>query len=191
MSKSLGNFITVQGFLDKFKNPDLLKLLFLSTHYSHPVDYTEEKIQEAKQSLERITILLEKINKQASGKGSAKEIDELKNKFIEAMDDDFNTPQALACIFELVNILNKNIENSDFVAQGKNLLLELSGILGLQYKNAASESISAEERALIDKRNQAKKERNFAEADKLRKELEAKGIILEDTKDGTTWRKKL
>ncbi|MFA5063025.1 MAG: cysteine--tRNA ligase [Candidatus Omnitrophota bacterium] len=191
MAKSLGNFITVQGFLDKYKNPDLLKLLFLSTHYSHPVDYTEEKIQEARQALERITILLEKISKQVSVKGSAKEINELKNKFIEAMDDDFNTPQALACIFELVNILNKNIENLEFIAQGKNSLLELSEILGLQWKNTASESISAEEKALIDKRNLAKRERNFSEADKLRKELEAKGIILEDTKSGTTWRRKL
>ncbi|MFH0855540.1 MAG: cysteine--tRNA ligase [Candidatus Omnitrophota bacterium] len=194
MAKSLGNFITVRGFLDKYKNPDLLKLLFLSTHYSHPVDYTDEKIREAGQALGRITILLEKLGKQGPGdktKSVAKDIDEPRNKFIEAMDDDFNTPQALACIFELVNILNKNIENPGFTVQGRNLLLELSGILGLQWKNAGNESISPQEKALIDKRNLAKIERNFAEADKLRKELEARGVILEDTKDGTTWRRKL
>ncbi|MDD5568050.1 MAG: cysteine--tRNA ligase [Candidatus Omnitrophica bacterium] len=192
MAKSLGNFITVQGFLDKYKNPDLLKLLFLSTHYSHPVDYTEEKIQEARQSLERISILLERIasRKLKAASKAVKEIDEIKNKFIGVMDDDFNTPQALACVFELVNLVNKNIDNDEFVSSGKSLLLELAGILGLRLEKSQGE-LAAEEKALINRRNAAKKERNFTEADKLRKELEALGIILEDTKDGTSWRRKL
>jgi len=195
MAKSLGNFVTVNSFLEKYKNADLLKLLFLSTHYAHPVDYTDEKIQEAKQALERIMILLEKIDMQKTEdrrQKTEKKIDEMKNKFIEAMDDDFNMPQALAVIFELVNILNKNIGDADFIGQGKGLLLKLSGILGLQWKIDNEKSLSAEEKALIDKRNLAKKERNFTEADKIRKQLEAKGIILEDTKAGTTtWRRKL
>ncbi|MBU0503896.1 MAG: cysteine--tRNA ligase [Candidatus Omnitrophica bacterium] len=194
MAKSLGNFITVQDFLDKHKNTNLLKLLFLSTHYSHPVDYTEEKIKEAEQAVERISILLGKIDKCGVGCkawGLNRELSGLENKFIEAMDDDFNMPQALACIFELVNTLNKNIEDYDFVCQGKDLLFELSGILGLEWKKTSEDkSLSAEEKALIDKRNTAKKERNFAEADKIRKDLEAKGIILEDTKDGTVWRRR-
>lgn len=195
MAKSLGNFITVQDFLDKHKNANLLKLIFLSTHYSHPVDYTEDKIREAEQAVQRISILLGKIDKCGAGckmRGLSRELSGLKNKFMEAMDDDFNMPQALASVFELVNVLNKNIEDSDFVCQGKGLLIELSGILGLEWKKASDDkSITAEEKALIDKRNSAKKERNFAEADRIRKDLEAKGIILEDTKDGTIWRRKL
>jgi len=191
MAKSLGNFITVQDFLGKYKDADLLKLLFLSTHYSHPVDYTEEKIQEAKQALEKITILLEKIGDNKSClKIKNSGIGVLKNKFMEAMDDDFNTPQALASIFELVNAMNKNINDSGFVCEGKALLFELSQILGLRCDKPGDKGISGEEQVLINKRNAAKKQRNFAEADKIRKELEAKGIILEDTKDGTTWRRK-
>lgn len=192
MSKSLGNFVTVNSFLEKYKNADLLKLLFLATHYSHPVDYTDDKIQEAKQALERIVILLEKTDdKKPCSKAKDTGLAALKNKFMEAMDDDFNSPQALASIFELANAMNKNINDSVFICEAKALLLELSGILGLQWDKTSDKDISKEEQSLINKRNEAKKQRNFAEADKIRKELEEKGIILEDTKDGTTWRRKL
>lgn len=117
MAKSLGNFVTVKKFLDKHKNADLLKLLFLSTHYAHPVDYTDEKIQEAKQAYESIIILLEKINRLGVldvelGGENRQEIGGVRDRFIEAMDDDFNTPLALAAIFDLVNIANKNIDKN-------------------------------------------------------------------------------
>jgi len=192
MSKSLGNFVTVNSFLEKYKNADLLKLLFLATHYSHPVDYTDDKIQEAKQALERIVILLEKTDdKKPCSKAKDTGLAALKNKFMEAMDDDFNSPQALASIFELANAMNKNINDSVFICEAKALLFELSQILGLQWDKPGDKGISKEEQSLINKRNEAKKQRNFAEADKLRQELEAKGIILEDTKDGTTWRRRL
>jgi len=193
MSKSLGNFITVKDFLNKYKNGDLLKLLFLSTHYSHPVDYTDGKIQEAKQAYEKITILLEKLS---NVKVLLKMPDNdlvvgIKYKFMEAMDDDFNTPQALASIFELISAMNKNIYTDNFICQAKGLLLELGGILGLQLYKIGVKSLSEEELSLINRRNDAKRACNFPEADKIRKELEVKGIILEDTKDGTTWRRKL
>ncbi|MDD2927508.1 MAG: cysteine--tRNA ligase [Candidatus Omnitrophica bacterium] len=192
MAKSLGNFVTVKSFLDKYKNADLLKLLFLSTHYAHPVDYTNEKIQEARQALEKITILLDKItNKNPCSKIKNAELSALKNKFMAAMDDDFNMPQAQAAIFELVNAMNKNINDPGFICEGKALLFELSGVLGLQCDKPGDKDISKEEQALINRRNDAKKQRNFSEADKIRQELEAKGIILEDTKDGTIWRRKL
>jgi cysteinyl-tRNA synthetase len=111
MAKSLGNFVTIKDFIAKHKDADLLKLFFLSAHYSHPIDYTEEKIEEAKQALERITILLTKTEQGVAGKrnNAFKGIEELKNKFIEAMDDDFNTPQALAAIFVLCQEYNKRI----------------------------------------------------------------------------------
>lgn len=197
MSKSLGNFITIKDFIAKYHDADLLKLFFLSAHYSHPIDYTEEKIEESKQALERILTLLKKIDKKGIKakriNKKKKEIEEVRNKFIQAMDDDFNTPQGLAAIFELVNLANKNIEDSNFVSEAKKLLSELSGIFGLSLKKKnISEDISSSIKLLIEKRNIARKKGDFSESDRIRKELEEKGIILEDTKDGKTiWRRKI
>jgi cysteinyl-tRNA synthetase len=211
MSKSLGNFVTIKSFLEKHRHPELLKLFFLSAHYSHPIDYSEEKIREAREALERIVILLDKIGHQVTGtpghkdtgipghQDTSKEVERIKVKFIEAMDDDFNTPQALASLFELVTLINKNIDNTDFVAAAYALLIELTGVLGLQVKSveaSAGGTVSGLDTAvvetMIDQRRDAKKNKNFSEADRIRKELEAVGIILEDNKDGTTsWRRKL
>ncbi len=200
MAKSLGNFITVQGFLDKHKNADLLKLLFLSTHYSHPVDYTEDKIQEARQALERISILWGKIGatgKKFTGKIPSELVD-VKNKFIAAMDDDFNTSQGLAAIFELVSITNKNLDNQDFVSAARDMLLELRELFGLSI-SASVEVDTLHLRAhlhnvevLIEEREAARKKKDFKKSDELRKEIEDLGFIIEDTKEGkTTWRRKL
>ena len=191
MAKSLGNFVTVSSFLEQYKNADLLKLLFLSTHYAHPVDYTDEKVREARQALERILILVDKIGavSRAASK-DIREIEELKNKFIAAMDDDFNTPQALAAIFELVNIANKNIGDASFARGCAKVLRELTDIFGLSLEQKA-ESADAGVEALIAQRNAARKNKDFKRSDQIREELEAQGIILEDTKDSTTWRRKL
>ncbi|MDD5129211.1 MAG: cysteine--tRNA ligase [Candidatus Omnitrophica bacterium] len=195
MSKSLGNFITVKDFLDKYKNADLLKLLFLSTHYSHPVDYTDEKIREARQALERISILRDKLDKPSTGNQVVKvpkELEDIKDKFTKAMDDDFNTPQALAAIFDLVNIANKNINDPDFSCHSGLILKELADIFGLSLeKETGSKELQVDVNTLIAQRNEARKKKDFQRSDEIRKELEAKGIILEDTKDGTTWRRKL
>jgi cysteinyl-tRNA synthetase len=205
MSKSLGNFVTIKDFLGQHRLPELLKLFFLSAHYSHPIDYNEEKIREAKEALERVVILLNKIGHKDKDKstrapehqGTSKEVEKIRVKFIEAMDDDFNTPQALACLFELVTLTNKNIDNAGFVAAAHAALIEFTGVLGLQMKSveageAANGLDAAAVERLIGQRRDAKKGRNFAEADRIRKELEAAGIILEDSKDGTTnWRRKL
>jgi len=195
MSKSLGNFVTISDFIAKYKNADLLKLFFLSAHYSHPIDYSEEKIEEAKRALERITILLNKIGTKVQRyKGAAgefKESEEVKNKFIEAMDDDFNTPQALACLFELISITNKHIEDLDFVFSAKDTLKEFLGILGLFFKESVSEKSEIWIEEAMAQRTQLKKEKKYKEADEIRKRLEGKGIILEDTKEGIVWRRKL
>ena len=200
MSKSLGNFITVKDFLDKHKNADLLKLLFLSTHYSHPVDYTDEKIQEARQALDRISILWGKISQLGEEKFTGKipeELKAVKNKFISAMDDDFNTPQGLAAIFELVSIANKNIDHQEFVSASREILSELSMLFGLNVGSSVKLDAlvlslgSPDVEVLIQARNEARKNKDFKKSDEIRKELEAMGIILEDTKDGTTWRRKL
>ena len=206
MSKSLGNFVTIKDFMTKYKNADLLKVFFLSAHYSHPVDYTEEKIEEARKALERIVILKEKLG--VSGPESSsrcqqpgklkecqgvKEVEDIKSRFIAAMDDDFNTPQALACVFELVNAANKNIEDTGFCAVAKTALMEFLKILGISLSQGKSvgDVSDTEVETKIQERNNARKNKDFALSDKIRKELEGIGVILEDMKDGTTWRRKL
>ncbi|MDD4899969.1 MAG: cysteine--tRNA ligase [Candidatus Omnitrophica bacterium] len=192
MSKSLGNFVTIKDFIAKYKNADFLKLFFLSAHYAHPIDFTEEKITEAKKAYERIDILMRKAD---SGQAkSFKEIEEAKGKFIEAMDDDFNTPQALAVVFELVNLANKNIADNEFTLAAKQAIKELASLLGLSLnaQSGASEVSETEVLEKISQRQDARKNKDFALSDKIRQDLEAKGVILEDTKDGkTTWRRKL
>jgi cysteinyl-tRNA synthetase len=193
MSKSLGNFVTIKDFLTKYKNADLLKLFFLSAHYSHPMDFTEDKIEEAKKALERISILMDKVGVRVSKGKDIKEVEEIKERFLAAMDDDFNTPQALACVFDLVNAANKNIEDADFSSAAAIALREMLDILGIKLTQVASiGAISDSEiQSKINERNQARKNKDFALSDKIRKELEEKGVILEDSKEGTSWRRKI
>jgi cysteinyl-tRNA synthetase len=200
--------------MDAYKDVDLLKLFFLSAHYSHPIDYNEKVVDKTDRELDRICILMGEIEGRILGKNlrakaeANKDIIELKNKFIAAMDDDFNTPQALAVLHNLVTITNKNIEDLGFVLEAKNLLVELVNILGLnlnrKYAIVKPETlrvsarvqtptiiaVSADIIELVNKRNLARENGDFKQADKIRKELEDKGIILEDTKEGTKIRKK-
>ena len=197
MSKSLGNFITIRDFINKYNNANLLKMFFLSAHYSHPIDYTQEKIEEARGALERIAILFKKIrdlNIKSEDLKSINEIEVIRNKFISCMDDDFNTPEALACIFELVTLANKNITNTEFIYTAGKFLEELLGLLGVSLnKTVKLGDLTDEEiRSLINDRNKARKNKDFILADKIRKDLESKGVILEDIKDkGTSWRRKI
>ena len=197
MAKSSGNFVTIKDFIARYHNADILKLFFLSAHYAHPVDYNDSKIEETKQALERILILMDKIegkvtsNKSQVTSENVKEVGEIKNSFIEAMDDDFNTPQALACIFELVNISNKNIDDKDFIYNAKLTIEELLGIFGIVLKEG-KEILDLEIKAMIAERERARKNKDYTLSDRIRKELEEKGIILEDAEGGkTTWRRKL
>jgi cysteinyl-tRNA synthetase len=199
MAKSLGNFVSVKDLVKRYDNPNILKIFFLSAHYGSPIDFTWEKMEEAKQALERIMILTEKINKRLSAVScqlsnkKISEIENIKNRFIEAMDDDFNTSMALASIFELVNIANKNIDDLDFIFEVDNLLFELTAVSGLDLKKRkmASKDLPARVTVLIKERNEARQRGDFKKADKIRKDLEQNGIILEDTKEGTVWRRKI
>ncbi|MFA5311305.1 MAG: cysteine--tRNA ligase [Candidatus Omnitrophota bacterium] len=197
MSKSSGNFITIRNFLIKHKDPDLLKLFFLAAHYSHPIDYTEGKIEEARAAKERILIFMNKAAQAKAGfsifyRGCG-ELKKLKLKFIEKMDDDFNTPEALACIFEMVNLGNKNSDSPYILKEVREAVLKASNLLGLSLKVAESAD-SLDDGKIRDKiieRNSARRARDYALSDKIRKELEEKGVILEDLKDGTTsWRRR-
>jgi len=197
MSKSLGNFVTIRDFIAKYKNADFLKLFFLSAHYSHPIDYMDGKIQEAKEALERIVIFMDKIDKDvrlvSHEHKKIKAIEDIRCRFEEAMDDDFNTPRALACIFELVNTANKNIEDKSFICIARVVIKDLLLLFGIapEIKRELDTISDSEIKERILQRDRARQDRDYALSDRIRKELEKKGVILEDTKDGTTWRRKL
>lgn len=196
MAKSLGNFVTIKDFLQKHKDADILKLFFLCAHYSQPIDYTDDRIEETKRSLERIKIFITKVHNYGKPnlqwkQRNIKEIELIKNKFIEAMDDDFNMPEALASIFDLVNVANKNIDNFEFIKNAECALCDLAGILGVSLEHEVLKVDESVEK-LIAQRENARKAGNYKLSDEIRKKLEEKGIILEDTKGGkTTWRRKL
>ncbi|MFA5090759.1 MAG: cysteine--tRNA ligase [Candidatus Omnitrophota bacterium] len=200
MSKSLGNFVTIKDFMLKYRNADILKLFFLSAHYSHPIDFNLERIEESKSALERILIFLDKASKEPQGIAAREaenkdyaQLEEARNNFTAAMDDDFNMPQGLAVLFDLVNIANKNIKDHSFTVSARGLLLELSSVFGLGLKETGDSfaGLSPHIRELIDARSAAKRIGDFKEADRIRKELEGQGVILEDSKEGTTWRRRL
>ncbi len=197
MSKSLGNFITIRDFLGKYRDANLLKLFFLGTHYAHPIDYTEEKIEEARRAYERIDILMGKLEAIRTEPGSeARDSAAAFQEFLSCMDDDFNTPKALAVMFELVNLCNKLIDGNEEgrdrkLIQARQVLKEMAGIFGLSFQQQALADAAGDIEKKVTLRAKLKKEKKFAEADRIRKELEKEGIILEDTKDGTTWRRKI
>ncbi len=219
MSKSLGNFIEIRGLLSEFPDAhaaDILKDFFFRTHYSNPIDYSEEAIREAKEEIFRFSKAAEQlpgIVDDVTGLNSENKsyIDGIKESFDSAMDNDFNMPQARAQLCELVRYCNR-LEYR--WAQGQHYLFpaiqytkitlrKLASILGLllnpvdehdpkwgkvSLSNVLSDMFIQEK---IDERLLLKSGKKYTEADTIRKELEAQGIILEDTKDGTTWRRKL
>lgn len=192
MSKSLGNFFTIREVL-KHYNPEVVRYFLSSVHYRSYIDYSEEGLKEAQSALERFY--------QALALVDAKDTDELDNdfeaRFCEAMDDDFNTPRALAVLFELTSELNKAIREGDdqapaLAAQLKRLasmigLLEQSPKAFLQGEAAEGELNAEQIEALIEQRNQARKDKDFAEADRVRDVLMANGIVLKDSREGTSW----
>lgn len=188
MAKSLGNFVTVEEVLSKYP-ADALKILFLQTHYSKPVDFSWDRMEGSKKAAERFYILLDKLDKIETKDVSAEGIGEFRRRFEEVMDDDFNTAEALAVLFDFVTYVNKLDKG---LARAKELLLELGGVLGLFAKRKARPEgikISKKEiESLIEKRNKARKEKDFKAADGVRKDLDASGVILEDGKSGTAWR---
>ena len=205
MAKSLGNFVTIKDFINKYKYADILKLFFLSAHYSHPIDYNEEKMNEAKSSYDRFRILFQKIDREFGSRDTknlptgmlVKNMKFFREEFEKAMDDDFNTPQALSVLFKMVNECNKILDNKEderrfMLRHAMENVIELGNILGLSFKDIPEEKSDMWVTIAIAQREQLRKEKRYAEADDIRKMLEEKGVILEDTKDGkTTWRRKL
>lgn len=198
MSKSLGNYVSIKDVLARYPS-DVLKIFFLGAHYSHPIDFTWEKMSAANGAYERFTVLLNKIERRLGEKGPSdviidKEIDGIKARFETAMDDDFNMPSAMGVLFDLVNAGNKILDRNEGVSVIKyleNVLFELGGTLGLRFKTASESSSDEEIRKLVDARIEAKRNKDFKEADRIREELKQKGIIVEDDKDKTYWRHKV
>lgn len=196
MAKSLGNFISIKGFLAEYKDADLLKFLFLNTHYRHPVDYTADKINDMRAEKKRLVIALGRMKgsdcsdkSKTSETAMPDEIAVFRSKFEEAMDDDFNMPLGLAAIFELASGLNRRSQDEEFVDQAGKLIIKLTGIFGIRL--ISSDEISPEMTALIEERNKARNVGDFSASDRIRKTLADNGIILEDTKSGTVWRRRL
>lgn len=195
MSKSLGNFFTVREILERF-DPEVVRFFMLSAHYRNPINFSEDMLRQAQSALERLynckTNLLHLMENAAQKELSEEEkafvqrLAGYKEKFEEAMDDDINTADALAAIFDMVRDINSQLNPNSAkqaVERAYALLDELTGVLGLLRKDPRQE-LDPEIKALIEKRQQARKEKNWALADQIRDELRARGIILEDTPQG-------
>ncbi len=200
MAKSLGNFITIQDAIKKY-GVDELKFFFLSSHYASPIDFSEEKINEARKALERLDILFWKVyeilkyQKEFPEMGPVDFIEKDKNGFLEAMDDNFNTPEALGHLFDLVNNTNKFIDqgpvNDQYIATIFQAVdtIETFGkeIFGL-FQEETNKELGEEFKAILEQRKEARQNKDYRRSDELREMLRQKGISVEDTKDGQTWR---
>jgi cysteinyl-tRNA synthetase len=185
MAKSSGNFVTIKDFLNKYKNNDILKLFFLSAHYSHPIDYNEEKIKECIKQRKSFDDFFDLVNTSQSLEGNIKpklpdkdktEIDGLSLKFEQAMDDDFNTPVALASLFELMDFASSREFTFDYaLVKMENLF----NILGLRVKPKLT--LPPEILKLLKDRFQARKNKDFVQADKIREEIKKHGFNVSDT----------
>jgi len=188
MSKSLGNFFTIREVLKKYK-PEVVRFFILRAHYRSQLNYSDQHLDDANQALNRLYTAL----KNTPPANSTIDWSEpYAARFTAAMDDDFNTPEALAVLFDLANEVNRN-KSPELSGQLKSLagvigLLEADPVTFLQESAAVGDGDS-EIAKLIDSRNAFKKARNFAEADRIRKELLDSGVVLEDTPQGTTWRR--
>ena len=200
MSKSLGNFKTVRQISEEY-DLQVLRFFMLSAHYRSPLNFSREMMDGAKASLDRILTAMEHLRdclaaaKTEAITGAEEEelaaFDALREKFEAAMDDDFNTADAISVIFEMVKRANITVTEESskaYITRVKELLEKLLDVLGL-LSERKEENLDARVEALIAERQTARKEKNFARADEIRNELTAMGILLEDTKEGVKWKR--
>ncbi|MBI5639244.1 MAG: cysteine--tRNA ligase [Nitrospirae bacterium] len=219
MSKSLGNFFTIKEILGKF-DAEAIRFFLLATHYRSPIEFSDEQLREAEISIDRyyttflrIRDFMAQDHSVEKAGSDEKTLDELLSRFPdsfrEAMDDDFNTALAIGTIFELLRVLNKYLDARPsgqkgvaLVTRSRELLKEAGGVLNIFSRTPedwyralmAKKAITLSEGEIlsrIEERRQAREGRDWAAADRIRKELEEKGIILEDKKDGTGWKVKI
>ncbi len=209
MSKSLGNFFTIRTVLDEF-NAEIVRYFLLTTHYRSSLDFSQDHLLEAEKSLDRIYTMLDEINRFNAGKKGTDVSAEAENtakvfmeKFVSAMDDDFNTPEVLAALFEAVREFNRLLaakpEKNSFETLKESctkVFKTVADVLGIitytpQQWFRLNLSIPEDElKTAIDQRAQAKKDKDFAKADEIRNGLKDKGIELLDTIEGTIYRAK-
>lgn len=195
MSKSLGNFFTIRDVLEKY-HPEVVRYLLVGSHYRSPINYSEESLVEAHSGLERFYGALREYTDVPALALSELSDSPYYQAFVAAMNDDFNTRVALASLYDLVRELN-SVKDPEVGRRLAGELKAMGAILGIlqdepeQFLHAGTEgAISAEAvERLIEERANAKKEKNFARADEIRDELQANGVVLEDTPKGTLWRR--
>jgi len=193
MSKSLGNFFTIRDVLAVY-SPEIIRMFMLNSHYRSPLNYSTDNLDTARGALERLYTALREIPPTQAPADSP-----FRERFTAAMNDDFNTPEAVAVLFDLAREANRLRDQGDRAAAGAQtaLMMELSEVLGIlqddpeaflqggQEGDLSAEAIDA----MIEQRRQARKNRDFAEADRIRDELQGQGVILEDGPEGTKWKR--
>ncbi len=194
MSKSLGNFFTIRETLEKFR-PEVLRYFFLMTHYRSPFNYSEQGVRDAGSALERLYISLRDLPEVEAPQGS-----DYEQRFQKKMNDDFNTTEALSIFFELARDINRARDENrqDEAATLAAILKKLAGVLGVLQQDpevflkatSSSDDLSSDAiDKLIQQREQARAEKRWDDADRIREELDAKGIVLEDKAGQTIWRR--
>ncbi|MDE4085131.1 cysteine--tRNA ligase [Planococcus maritimus] len=198
MSKSLNNFVLVNDILKEL-DPQVLRLFMLSVHYRHPINYSKGLVEDAQAGMERIRTAYGNVKhrlENSAGLGDHNDIwlskiDSIKKEFIETMDDDFNTANAISKLFDLSKLANTYLlekQTAELVLQAfVDVFDELAEVLGLPF--AQSELLDAEIEALLEERIEARKNRDFARSDEIRDQLKEQNIILEDTAQGTRWKR--
>ena len=200
MSKSLGNFFTVRE-IEKHYDLQILRMFMLSAHYRSPLNFSHDLMESAKSSYERICNAVDNLNfliqnakteeMSEAEAGKAKELDGFTQQFDAAMDDDINTADAFAAVFDLVRFANSEVsaDSSKAFAQAvKDEILMLGDILGMKFEKKA-EVLDSDIEALIEERQAARKAKNFARADEIRDQLAGMGITLLDTREGVKWKR--
>jgi len=200
MSKSLGNFFTVRDISKRY-DLEVVRVFMLLAHYRSPINFSDELLEQAKNALNRLYNFKSRINdikNNTSIKLKKEEIsflnkiDDYRQKFIDAMDDDLNTAGAMGVVFDFVkdvNIITSNNASSEFAFQVAKFFDELTGVLGILFKENINYELDSEIEEMIKKRQEAREKRDWVTADRIRDELSARGIILEDTPQGIRWKK--
>lgn len=199
MSKSLGNFFTIKEVSEEF-DLEVLRFFLLSAHYRSPINFSREVMEQTQNGLERLynskknlEYLMSIASEKELGEDEESiknEINHYKDKFIESMEDDINTADAVAALFELVKLYNTSINeksSKELIRYAYDTLMELSKVLGIL--NKEEEILESEILELIEKRTEARKNKDYGLSDEIRDLLKSKGIVLEDTKDGVKWKR--
>ncbi|MDM0627625.1 cysteine--tRNA ligase [Clostridium perfringens] len=199
MSKSLNNFFTAREILERY-DADVIRFLMLSAQYRQQLNFSEDLLESAKASVERIynaignlENLIDEVSREEMNeeeKAYLESLNKYKEKYIEKMDDDFNTADAITAIFDLIKDTNTNItidSSKELAQKALELIRELGAPLGM-FQKSTKGNLEEEIEALIAKRQQARKDRDFTLADKIRDELKDRGIVLEDTPQGVRWK---